>query len=86
MFQHELEAAQRLHQADLVVDEQVVAISTECLRAEKQTRTTMRQPVWGGGGCPEKWEDERSTFKLFNFLKHAKIGQENNFTLFVLSH
>lgn len=48
MFQHELEAAQRLHQADLVVDEQVVAISTECLRAEKQTRTTMRQPVWGG--------------------------------------
>lgn len=32
MLEHELEATQRLHQADLVVDEQVVSFSSECLK------------------------------------------------------
>lgn len=34
VFEHELEATQRLHQSDLVVHEQVVAISSECLKIE----------------------------------------------------
>lgn len=34
MFQHELETAQRLHQANLVVHEQIVAISPVCLQIE----------------------------------------------------
>lgn len=46
VFEHELEATQRLHQSDLMVHEQVVAISSECLKIEnKDNRYLCHGPI-----------------------------------------